>query len=599
MKKFYKNKLFIEISVLLLFIITAFLHSNITGMVAGTAVIDASVAKATIPCVYLISPTIFEQKDYVYMVSYIENCGNQPMNITMNITASHRNITIANASLNITNLTLIDREIHLSLVFPANIPYSSDTRENIINITMTLNYTDYYNSIIKGFVKIPRKLYVITKPPLILKPVDSLTGAPKKIDNEFVKELVKNNSFEKVDKNATKTFIETYSNYVQVSRNNVSFPLNISENLNFSDIDTCSANQTYLGEEVFCNVTLVKGHSYILHIGYGSVHIYAEDVSDDLIEQIKQELIAEGLLNKTITNIIYSEDSKEITTIIEKESPIALMDLDTTPHFTLLKDFNYITFIKVKNSGTIDLNNIKIKLTSALKTNILSNSQINLKAGESVNIPIEIIPDIKGNYWIIAEVESDKTSKKIGINIDIPSDDFYSLKESLESYEKLMKSMEANISNYQNSEEIKPIVDDSINIIKSAYNYYELKDYEKVTELLERLRENILEIINKISSRKSYIENPSDISPSGQFTFSREGQDITILFAISTCIAVLLILLYMKKTKCQSCGRKIEEFKCMSCKKVVRERNHTCGKSHLIPKCPKCKRIEFSCRCKK
>ncbi|MBI4895552.1 MAG: hypothetical protein HY831_03600 [Candidatus Aenigmarchaeota archaeon] len=580
-----KEKLCLELGILILFISLAILHSNITGMATNTAVVNVNVSKSTIPCTYLISPTIFEQNDYAYLASYTDNCGNQPMNLTINITASYKNDTIATTAISVDNFTLRDRDIALSLVFPINIPYSPDPKENLVNVTMSLNYTDYYNKNITGVIKIPRRLYVITKPPLLLN----------SSDREVIKQLVKNNSFEKTDKNTTKGFIETYSNYVQVSRENVSFPFNISEDLNTSDIYTCSANQTYLGEEVFCNVTLVKGHSYILHIGYGSVHIYTEDVTDQLIEQIRQELIAEGAINQSI---IYTEDSKEITTVVEKEAPIALMDLDTTPHFTLLKNLSYITFIKVKNSGTLELNNIKVKLVSALKTNVLSNDQINLKPGESINIPIEIIPNIEGNYWIIAEVESDKTSKQIGINIDVSSDES-KLKEALETYETLMKNIQANIYNYENIEDIKPLIDDSLVIINTAYEYYDLKEYEKVKDILEKLRENVFSITDKLSTKKAVIQNSSGTSPGGQFTFSRDVQDSTILLIITITISILLFFYYLKRLKCNVCGRKTAGFKCALCKKISKDKNHKCGKEHLIPICIGCRKIEILCRCKK
>lgn len=591
------RKIYIEVSVLALFLAMAFLYSNITGMATNTAVVNADVSKATIPCVYLQSPTILEQKDLVYMVSYIENCGNQPMNISVNLTATYKDTILANASLIRDDYSLTDRELILPLVFTGNIPYNPDPRENYINITLTVNYTDYYHKNINGIVRQPRRIFIITKPPLLLKPVDS-TGQPKKIDNEVIKELVKNNSIEIVNKTATKGYIETYSNYVQIAKENVSIPLNLSDDLNASDLDICSSNLSYLGEEVFCNITMVKGKTYILHIGYGSVHIYAEEVSDDLIEEIRQQLIEEGALNSTNT-IIYSEDSKEVTTIVEKEASVTMMDLDATPHIYLLKNFNYITYIKIKNSGTTDLNNIRINIISALKTNIISGSQINLKPGESINVPVEIVPDLEGNYWLIAEVGSDTTSKKIGINVDIPSDRS-SLKESIQSYETLIKDIQANISNYENPEELQSIIDSSLATINDAYKYYDEKDYDKVDQSLSELKDNMFNIISKITNKPLVVTKTSiGTSPAGQFIFSSGSNTETLTILVILVISCIIgLFVYRRDAKCHVCGNKINDYKCALCKRISKDRNHKCGKEHLIPRCSGCKKLEMYCKCK-
>jgi len=157
-----KKQIIIELIVLAAFITLAFLFSGITGFVADSLTISAAANQSTLPCFYIESPAIVDYNEFLYVITYTENCGNQLFNGTVNITLTNNGQIFSSVTGNMTDI-----------VYPniTSVPMAWRATHNsdFYNITTVLNYTigNLTNTITNR-----RMLYIKTEETNIEKPMN-------------------------------------------------------------------------------------------------------------------------------------------------------------------------------------------------------------------------------------------------------------------------------------------------------------------------------------------------------------------------------------------------------------------------------------------
>ena len=299
--------------------------------------------------------------------------------------------------------------------------------------------------------------------------------------------------------------------------------------MNENDIEYCRQGATYMGQNVYCNLTIQAGRTYNIYINFSSVHIYAHEI----ISNISNQTIVQNV-TRTTTVVV-----EKAYTLIQNYTKS--IDIEAQLNLTLVKNTSYATSIKITNTGTANISDISVVFDTLLNIAKKTEHISMLRAGESRLIPLEITTDKEGEYWIIATVSAQGIKTRTGIFVKVLEPEDTNLVKLIDEYKEQLNSIKNRLDEYADINTASALVEESLAFADSAYRYYSAGEYESVRDQLDKIKYRII-MLSKMPLAKG-------TEPSAQFIMTGSSEIDYAIIIIAIVIIPLLILIYFYKKR--------------------------------------------------